>query len=196
PKSKIQNRLRIVTSMELYWDEMFFTVDEPAAEYTITEQPMLSADLQYRGFSVRLPHPEFGPERYDASQVTQETQWPPMGGKFTRYGDVKELLTEADDRMAILGTGDAVTIRFQAKKSKEKLPAGWKRDFILHNVGWDKDADLNTIYGQFVEPLPFRAMRGYPDPTGEEYPDSSANRDYLRRFQTREQHRAAFWLGL
>ena len=196
-KSQISNgkstRIRIVTSMELYWDEMFFTVNEADVEHSITEMPMLAADLQYRGFSARLPHPEFGPERYDATDVSTAPQWPPMGGKFTRYGDVKELLTEADDRMAILGAGDAVTIRFRAATSREKLPAGWKRDFILHNVGYDKDADLNTVYGQFVELLPFQAMQGYPDATGAEYPDSDKHRDYLRRFQTREQNRMQFW---
>lgn len=193
-KSKIKNLLRLVTSMELYWDEMFFTVDEPPLEHTLTELPLVSADLQYRGFSARLPHPEFGPERYDATQITTDPQWPPMGGKFTRYGDVTELLTDSDDRLAILGAGDAVTIRFQADHAP-KLPAGWKRDFIIHNVGYDKDADLNTIYGQFVEPLPFRAMRGYPDATGVEFPDLPIHRADLRRYQTREQNRRAFWLG-
>ncbi len=188
------SRLRIITSMELYWDEMFFTVDEPPLEHTLTPLPLLSADLRFRGFSARLPHPEFGPERYDASQITTETQWPPMGGKFTRFGDITELLKDSDDRLAILGAGDAVTIRFQADQAP-KLPPGWKRDFIIHNIGWDKDADLNTIYGQFVEPLPFRAMRGYPDPTGAEFPDSPIHRADQRRFQTREQSRQAFWIG-
>ena len=188
------SRLRIVTSMELYWDEMFFTVDEPPLEHTLTPLPLLSADLQFRGFSARLPHPEFGPERYDASQITTDRQWPPMGGKFTRFGDVTELLKDSDDRLAILGAGDAVTIRFKADQAP-KLPPGWKRDFIIHNIGWDKDADLNTIYGQYVEPLPFRAMRGYPDPTGAEFPDLPIHREDRRQFQTREQSRKAFWLG-
>lgn len=191
---KSQIRLRIVTSMELYWDEMFFTVNESPLEHTLTPLPMLSADLQFRGFSARLPHPEFGPERYDASQITQEIQWPPMGGKFTRFGDVTELLKDSDDRLAILGAGDAVTIRFRADQAP-KLPPGWKRDFIIHNVGYDKDADLNTVYGQYVEPLPFRAMRGYPDPTGAEFPDLPIHREDQRRFQTREQSRREFWLG-
>lgn len=188
------SRLRIVTSMELYWDEMFFTVDEPPLEHTLTELPLISADLQFRGFSARLPHPEFGPERYDASQITTDPQWPPMGGKFTRFGDVTELIRESDDRLAIIGAGDAITVRFQADQAP-KLPPGWKRDFVIHNVGYDKDADLNTIYGQFVEPLPFRAMRGYPDETGEQFPDLPIHRDDQRRFQTREQNRNAFWLG-
>ena len=187
-------RVRIVTSMELYWDEMFFTVDEPPLDHTLTPLPMLSADLQFRGFSARLPHPEFGPERYDASQVTQEPQWPPMSGRFTRFGDVTELLVDSDDRLAILGAGDAMTIHFRADQAPQ-LPPGWKRDFVLHNVGYDKDADLNTVYGQFVEPLPFRAMRGYPDPTGAQFPDLPVHREDRHRFQTREQNRREFWLG-
>ena len=150
------NRVRIVTSMELYWDEMFFTVDEPPLEQTTTELPLLAADLQFRGFSARRPSREFGPERYDAAEITQQPQWPPMGGRFTRFGDVTELLIASDDRLAVLGSGDAVTVRFDATQGPP-LPAGWKRDFVIHNVGWDKDANLNTVYGQFVEPLPFRA---------------------------------------
>jgi hypothetical protein len=192
PKSEF--RLRIVTSMELYWDEMFFTVDEPPLEHTLTPLPLLGADLQFRGFSARQPHPEFGPERYDASLISTETQWPPMGGRFTRFGDVTELLKESDDRLAILGAGDAVTIRFRADQAP-KLPPGWKRDFIIHNVGYDKDADLNTVYGQFVEPLPFRAMLGYPDLTGAQFPDSPIHRADQQRFQSREQSRRAFWIG-
>lgn len=187
-------RVRIVTSMELYWDEMFFAVDESPLEHTLTPLPLLGADLQFRGFSAHQPHPDFGPERYDASQITTESPWPPMGGKFTRFGDVTELLKESDDRLAILGSGDAVIIRFRADQAP-KLPPGWKRDFIIHNVGYDKDADLNTVYGQFVEPLPFQAMRGYPDPTGAQFPDSPIHREDQRRFQTREQSRRTFWLG-
>jgi tetratricopeptide (TPR) repeat protein len=193
-KSKIKNRIRLVTSMELYWDEMFFTVDEAPLEHTLTPLPLVGAELQYRGFSARLPQLEFGPERYDASQLTQESPWPPMGGRFTRFGDVTELLKNSDDRLAILGAGDAVTIRFRADQAP-KLPSGWKRDFIINNVGYDKDADLNTVYGQYVEPLPFRAMRGYPDPTGAQFPDSPIHREDQRQYQTREQSHRAFWLG-
>ncbi len=37
-----------------------------------------------------------------------------MEGRFTRYGDVQELLTEQDDRMVILGCGDECTLTFRA----------------------------------------------------------------------------------
>jgi hypothetical protein len=44
------------------------------------------------------------------------------------------------------------------------LPEGWKRDFIFHSIGWDKDADLNTLTGQSTLPLPYRDMSRYPPP--------------------------------
>ena len=45
---------------------------------------------------------------------------------------------------------------------RRPVPPGWKRDFVLHSAGWDKDADLNTLAGQTIGPLPFRAMASYP----------------------------------
>ena len=117
---------------------------------------------------------------YDAPVVSPSPIWPPMRGRFTRYGSVRELLTEGDDMMAVLGAGDAMTLRFAVPA--EPVPAGWKRDFILHSMGWDKDADLNTIYGQTVEPLPFRGMRSYPFGPDEAAPESAEYREYLRRY--------------
>jgi hypothetical protein len=34
----------------------------------------------------------------------------------------------------------------------------------LHSVGWDKDADANTLEGHSALPLPFAAMKTYPPP--------------------------------
>ena len=92
--------------------------------------------------------------------------------------------------LVVLGAGDEMTLEFAAPVNEP--PAGWTRDFLLHNVGWDKDADLNTVYGQDVEPLPFRAMKGYPY-AADEYPDSPQQREYLQQYQTREQNKARFW---
>ena len=131
---------------------------------------------------------------YDYKQVTRRPIWPPMRGKFTRYGSVRELIAEGDDMMAVLGAGDAMTLRFSVPR--QHLPAGWKRDFVLHCVGWDKDADLNTIYGQTVEPLPFRAMKQYPYDPAEALPGGESYESYLRNYQTREQDSGTFWRRL
>ena len=183
-------RLRIETSQELRWDEVFFTVDEPSeVPLRETKLELLAADLHYRGISRPLPRTPGGPELYDYDRCVTEPQWPPMAGRFTRYGNVQELLTQWDDRMVVLGAGDEMTLEFAAGP---ELPTGWRRDFILYNVGWDKDCVLNTVYGQSVEPMPYRAMPHYPY-GADEAPASPALLDYLRQYQTREQSPWAFW---
>jgi hypothetical protein len=52
---------------------------------------------------------------------------------------------------------------------------------------------LNTIYGQSVEPLPFGAMSGYPYRADESFPDTPRHREYLRKYQTRQQNFQEFW---
>ena len=91
----------------------------------------------------------------------------------------------------ILGGGDEMTLRF--KSPEEELPVGWVRDFIMHNVGWDKDADLNTVYGQSVEPLPYRQMTSYPYGPDAAFPATPAHAEYLQRYQTRSQEAQRFW---
>ncbi|MFO0941427.1 MAG: hypothetical protein U0930_11735 [Pirellulales bacterium] len=67
------------------------------------------------------------------------------------------------------------------------------RDFVIFNVGWDKDADLNTIYGQKVEPLPFRAMKSYPYGPEQQFPTTAEHQDFLQKYQTRQQNPGQFW---
>ena len=196
-------QLRLATSMELYWDTAFLAVVPPADRATSSEgnlaapaktrlQPleMISADLHARGVSQPIPHPGDGPERYDYADVSQLPAWPAIRGRFTGLGDVAELLRRADDLQAVLGTGDEITVKFRLPDTP--LPPGWQRDFLLHNIGWDKDADLNTVYGQTVEPLPFRQMTGYPFAPAETFPQSDAHRQFEARYQVREQNDSAF----
>jgi hypothetical protein len=182
-------RLRIQTTQELYWDAAFFTVDEQPAEVKLTHLPPQAVDLHYRGFSEPLPKRPNAPETYDYAQVRTAPKWPPMAGRFTRYGDVAELLGTTDDRLVVIAAGDEMLLSFAEPPPP---PQGWNRDWLLHNVGWDKDADLNTVYGQMVEPLPYQAQRSYPD-LEHPAPDDSGYRQYLREFQTRESSTARFW---
>lgn len=184
-------RVRIETTHEIYWDAAFFTVDETPAEVRVTPLKLAAADLHYRGFSEAIPPREHAPERYAYQYVSTSPKWPPMLGKFTRYGEVRELLTTTDDRLVVLGSGDEISLKFEVPD--EPLPAGWRRDFFLHNVGWDKDADLHTVYGQTVEPLPYQAMPGYPyrEETGPT--ETPVYRDYLRQYQTRDAQSLNYW---
>lgn len=184
-------RLRIITSQEIYWDSAFFTVDEEAAPFTQTELPLLTADIHFRGCSRSYHNSLFGPELYHYDQLDSPREWLAMGGAFTRYGDVRELLTATDDRFVIIGAGDEITLEFAVPK--KPLPAGWKRDFLMYNVGYDKDCDRNTLYGHEVEPLPFAAMTRYPYGSEESYPDTPLHRETLRKYHTRHQNPQQFW---
>lgn len=184
-------RVQLRTSMELRWDAAFFTVDEEPAETRVQPMKLADARLFYRGYSKRIERRHNAPEMYDHTTVDTNPHWPPMEGRFTRYGDVTVLLRTDDDRLVVMGAGDAMTLRFRMPKNPP--PPGWKRDFIIRNVGWDKDADLNTVLGQSSDPLPFRNMRGYPFEPDERRPDSREYREYLRTYQTRRQRAEHFW---
>ena len=188
-------RVRLVTSMELYWDAAFFTDGKQSVETRQTELPLVSADLRYRGFSKRqyggsVFSPDgFGPEDYDYYDVTTRPTWLPMDGKFTRYGDVLPLLTSRDDLQVVFGAGDEVTLTFDAAKSP--VPEGYVRDFLLYNVGWDKDVKQNTVYGSTVEPLPYKGMKSYTA-ADSAFPDTEKHREFLRTWQTRQQNFRVF----
>lgn len=125
-----------------------------------------------------------GPHYFDYSRLQVESPWLPFPGRYTRYGDVGELLGEADDRSVIMAPGDEIAVRFEAARLPP-LPPGWQRSYFLESHGWDKDADRNTGAGQQVEPLPFAAMTTYPYGEGEAFPDTELHRDYRQTWLTR-----------
>lgn len=178
-------RIRFSTSMELYWDQIFFSTESSGGQ--LVQQPLrcLSADLHYRGVSGIEHGRNNGPERFIYQDTITTPAWPTIEGNFTRFGDVNDLLSETDDRLLIIGTGDEVTLEFSLPE--KPLPAGWKRDFILHCVGWDKDANLHTVTGQTVGPLPFVKMESYPY-----FEDQPNPEDYLQEFQTRQLNKNVF----
>jgi len=189
-------RFRIRSSMELYFDAAFAIVNEADAPTRVQPCELQQADLHYRGFSQRVYAPEsvfrqgHAPESYDYAKVKTEPQWNEMLGRFTRYGKTTELLTEQDDRMVVMGPGDELTVEFTVPE--EPVPEGWIRDFVLYNVGWDKDADLSTVYGQSSEPYPTRAMSQYPQEVEQERELSEEYQRWLREYQTREYRRFEF----
>ncbi len=177
-------KVRIRTNMEIYWDYVFFAYDEQSS-VKLTEMAPESADFHYRGFSAmtRLGG-RYGPHWFDYNDVSTGQKWRDLTGNYTRYGDVTELLQEADNMYVIANAGDETTITFDATVLPE-LPEGWKRDFLIYSVGWVKDGDLNTALGQTVEPLPFHGMSKYPYGPDEHYPNEKKYREYKKKYNTR-----------
>jgi len=181
----MDHRVRIRTTMQIYWDQAFVATElRDGAVRTTTLEPR-SADLHFRGYSrMYRAGGRFGPHWFDYDSVTKESPWRPITGAFTRFGDVLPLLTASDDRYVVMAPGDEMTVKFSAT-SADSLPAGWRRDFLLYTDGWIKDSDLNTAFGDSVGPLPFHAIKSYPYSRGDVYPSDSAHVQYLRAYNTR-----------
>lgn len=177
--------VRIVTNICVYWDEIFLSDDAGTPEVRMTAVPSATAEVRFRGFSDSKIDPERRqPEQFFYAAASPTSYWNPTPGKYTRYGDVRELVQAPDDRFVVMGAGDELRLRFRAS-ALAPVRAGWVRDFILKVDGWAKDRDANTAFSQSVEPLPFHAMSRYPYPASEHYPVDAAHRDYVEKYNTR-----------
>ncbi len=177
-------RIRLSTNMELYWDRIFLAVHADDARLALREVAAPSADLHFFGYPHEYSPDGRGPNLYDYDNVDPWSSWKLMPGDYTRYGDVRELLLEADDCYVIMGHGEEITLRFPVD-AFGPVPEGCRRSFLLKADGYCKDMDLYTAASDHVEPLPFHAMTCYPYGPDESYPDTPKTRQYRRRYNTR-----------
>lgn len=178
-------RVRIVTNLCVYWDRIFFTTDDRQVRPT-REAPLFRADLHYRGFSTPRPDPaQVRPDEVNYTELDIAAPWDPAPGTYTRYGDVRPLVSRRDDELVVMAPGDELSVSFDAR-ALPQLRSGRKRDFFLYLAGWAKDNEPNTLAGNSSGPLPFAAMRRYPETVRKH---DVAYREYLRRYQTRRRYR-------
>ncbi len=179
------HRIRIRTNMEIYWDYIFFSEKKTEVPVISTVMDPVSADLHYRGFSSSYRKGgRYGPHWFDYSDTEKDPKWRDLPGNYTRYGNVLPLLTASDNKYIISNAGDEATLKFDEKKLPA-LPVGWKRDFMIRSVGWVKDGDLNTAFGNSVLPLPYHGMSSYPPSAKDKYPDDPDLRKYHQEYNTR-----------
>ena len=148
-------RLRLTQAFEIHWDRIaLFTESSPV---TFQELPLASADLAWRGYSEFANLPRTEPLTPIFNEVRSTPPWHiTPSGWATRYGPVGELVGTADQGVAIIAGGDALTLDFT---NSLKAPAiGIQRDYFLFTLGWDKDADYHVAAGTTIEPLPWRGM--------------------------------------
>ena len=178
-------RLRIVTSRWLHWDRIAWSesfADE--AVRVVARLDPASAELRERGFSRLERLAPNAPHTFVYEDVSRSSPWLPMSGRYTRLGEVEELLRHEDDRLVVMAAGDEMRILFAADELPGRQP-GQRRKVFLESVGWDKDADRNTYEATSAQPLPFRAMSGYPFGQGESYPDTPELQHYADEWLTR-----------
>jgi hypothetical protein len=145
-------RLRLRTSMEIYWDQLEWAAGRPDAEVKTARLNPQKAELRYRGFSVFNQADRSSPEIPDYDRLATTSQrWRDLIGYYTRYGDIRELLEKVDDRIVIVNAGDEMALRFPVQPPP---PAGFVRDYVLIGDGWIKDGDFNSVFSKTVLPLP------------------------------------------
>jgi hypothetical protein len=170
--------------MRVYWDQAL--VDDAGGErpYTVERLEAAAANLSERGFSAEVTPDGREPYSYDYARVSLASPWKTFTGRYTRAGDVRELLTAADDMYVVSKPGDELALSFDAAQLKP-LPAGWTRTFLLYADGFSKEMDINSASPHEVAPLPFHGMRRYPYSPPESYPQDEAHLEYLERYNTR-----------
>jgi hypothetical protein len=104
-------------------------------------------------------------------------------GAYTRFGDVRDLLLNSDDRFVVFGSGDEVQLEFDPARLPA-LPEGWKRDYFFFADGYEKDMDFYAAEGDLVYPLPFHRMNEYPYSKGI-FPQDETHLNDLLNYNTR-----------
>jgi hypothetical protein len=155
--------------------------DSSPIEFTTNEINADSADLHYRGKAT------FDPSTFEHRISAEDDVLPADpkangSGNFTKYGDVKALLTSTDDMYAIMGHGDEINVTFSPPFAP--VAEGMKRMYVLKTDVYYKVFNVDKQ----VEPLPFHGMSVYPyDPVVENYPDDAEHNLYRSTYNTRIQ---------
>ncbi len=176
--------VRIVTNMRIYWDQILFDGSTGDSRVQITKLDPTVANLRWRGFSRELSRDGRQPFGYDYDQVSFTSPWKVMTGRYTREGNVRELLVKSDDMFVISRPGDEVSLSFDASKLPA-LPTGWTRTFLLYADGFSKEMDINSASPDQVGPLPFHGMSSFPYRWPERYPLTRERLRYLETYNTR-----------
>jgi len=153
--------------------------DSQPVELTISEISADYADLHHRGkatYSAATLE-----RRITAEDDVLPDELKAYGyGNFTKYGDVRSLITSTDDMYAIMRHGDEISLTFPAPSAP--VPDGMKRMFVLKADVYYKVFRVENN----VEPLPFHGMSIYPyDPAVEHYPDDAEHNQYRLEYNTR-----------
>ena len=175
-------KLRLTFLFKTYVDSIL--VDTTADDIVkFTELLLRSADLRSYGHSEQVPVTDDVYDfEYNLDDPNHEHDYYP--GSYTRYGRVRRLLTEVDDRFVIYGSGDEIALRFKAPRRPR---AGVRRSYVINSTGYYKVARNGVL--ATVEPLPFADMSNFPyDESVEHYPDSWAHEIYQKYFNTRTVH--------
>jgi hypothetical protein len=176
-------KIRLVTNLEIYWDQVL--IDNNAdAQAQATEVPLALATLHFRGYPKQIEGISPGDLDYDYDRVSLTGPFQHQRGNYTRMGDVTALLKGIDDRYAIFGSGEEIAAEFDVTKLPT-LPSHWKRDYFFYANGYVKDMDWWDASPFTVAQLPFHKMSTYPYSPQEKFPDDAEGVEYQLNWNNR-----------
>jgi tetratricopeptide (TPR) repeat protein len=208
-------KIRITTNLQVYWDSILIDRTEqvapafgrlsrgrlvPAAssatdpalppgrrryDLRTTAIPLVHANLDFHGYPLKIEGTPPGNVEYIYEKTSATGPYTRPAGSYTRYGDVLPLLTATDDRQVVFGSGDEVRLDFDSSRLPP-LPQGWVRDYFFAANGYEKDMDFYAAEGNYVAPLPFLSMSGYPYVPKQSFPLDDAHVNYLLEYNTRQ----------
>ena len=156
---------RLEGNLRVYWDRLRLGRLQGDAEkgevkgVTVRWLDPTEAKLDRVGFAREVPR---GPLVGYDGKVTESVSVSSWLGRFTRLGDVAELVASVDDKVVVCGPGEAVDLGYVLPADAPAL--GMTRTLLLRVHGWCKDTAPTTLAGARVEPLPWRGMPAYPCP--------------------------------
>jgi tetratricopeptide (TPR) repeat protein len=176
-------RIRISTNLQIYWDSILVDRTAQDSRVAVHAVRLERAQLGFHGYPRQTEGVPAGNVHYVYEDISSTGPYARQAGTYTRYGDVRPLLTGYDDQFAVFGSGEEVALDFDPS-ALPVVRRGWTRDYFFLANGYEKDMDFYAAEGSTVEPLPFRSMNLYPYP-GKAYPLTPANLDSLLRYNTR-----------
>jgi len=177
-------RIRIVTNLKIYWDAVRIDQTPESKNLRVSEVPLATATLEFLGYPQEIRLQPASDTVYSYTRRSATGPYARAAGNYTRYGDVKALLSASDDKFAVFASGEGVKLEFDPRHLPN-LPAGWVRDYFFYADGFEKDMDFYAANAFTVEPLPKHGLLSYPYPEGKDYPLDDEHLRYILEYDTR-----------
>jgi tetratricopeptide (TPR) repeat protein len=178
-------RIRIVSNLKIYWDRVRIDQTPVQKDVRVSEVPLSTAELAYIGYPKEIRLNPASDTTYSFSRLSMSGPYAHAAGNYTRYGDVKTLLSRSDDKFAVFSSGEGVKLEFDPARLPT-LPAGWVRDYFFYADGFEKDLDFYAADAFTVEPLPHHGLLAYPYSDGKGYPADAEHLGYEFDYNTRQ----------
>jgi tetratricopeptide (TPR) repeat protein len=178
-------RIRIVNNLKIYWDAIRIDQTPETQEVRVAGVPLAAAALDFLGYPREIRLTPASDTTYSYTQRSMTGPYARAAGNYTRYGDVRKLLREPDDRFVVFSSGEGVKLDFDPRKLPA-LPASWVRDYFFYANGFEKDLDFYAAHAFTVEPLPRHSLLSYPYPEGKEYPGDAEHLRYQLEYNIRQ----------